>query len=105
MDEVAHPLVSEPLGEGGRVDDVAKEHGNLLDFAGKRAHRSLRLGFRRIGRGGRLLKTRRIEGGAALPTEFMSGRVGSAARRTYRTKWRAALPAELHAGRVVGIAS
>jgi len=33
-DEVVHPLGSEPFGERGRVDDVAKEDGNLFDFAG-----------------------------------------------------------------------
>ena len=33
VDEVAHPLGSEALGQRGRVDDVAKEHGNLLHFA------------------------------------------------------------------------
>ena len=80
MNEVAHPLVSEPLGEGGRVDDVAKEHGHLFDFAGERAHGPWGLRLRHIGRrGGRLLATLRVDGGAALPTEFVSGRVGSAA--------------------------
>src|ERR1700758_1595327 len=65
-DEVAHPLGSEPLRKGGRVDDVAKKDGNLLDFAGKSAHGPSHgpggLGLLHIGRRcGRVPETRRID--------------------------------------------
>jgi hypothetical protein len=35
-DEVAHCLGPEPLGERSRTDDVAKQHRDLFQFAGKR---------------------------------------------------------------------
>ena len=80
VDEIAHPLGSEAFGERGGVDDVAKENGDLLHFTGKRAHRSRDLGLWDIGlRCGRTLEARRVERGAALPAEFVLGRVGSAA--------------------------
>ena len=75
VDQVAHPLRSEAFGEGGRVDDVAKENGNLLHFAGKGVHPPGGLDFRR----GRLCETRRCERRPALPAEFVFGRVGCAA--------------------------
>lgn len=39
VDEIAHAFGAEALGEPRRVDDVAKQHGYLLHFAGQRACR------------------------------------------------------------------
>jgi len=50
LDEIAHPLGSEPIGQRRGLHDVAKQHRNLLDFPREHAlgvRSSLRAGLRR----------------------------------------------------------
>jgi hypothetical protein len=75
VDQIAHPFRSEAFGEGGRVDDVAIENGDLLDFARKGAHRPGGLEVRRD----RPSQTRCRERRPALPAEFVFWGVGGAA--------------------------
>ncbi len=83
MDELAHRLGSEALGQRRRVDHVAEQHGDLLQLAGKRAPGyqaagGLRLrdkGLRRT----RLVQARAVERCSALTAKLVLGRVGGAA--------------------------
>src|SRR5262249_9164754 len=82
--------------------DVAKQHADLLQFAGKRVfdivQRSGSVGLRRA----ELFQTRSTESCPALAAEFVLGRVSGAARRTDGAERRTALSTKVHAGGVVG---
>src|ERR1700730_15057645 len=101
-DEITHRLGPEPIGQGRRPHDVAKQHRDLFHFAGKRSPEpSGGFGYEWPARGV-LLQIRPAERRAALAAKPVFGRIARAARRTRDTQRRATLSAELHPGEIVG---
>ncbi len=103
-DKVAHRLGPEPLGEGSRTDDVAKQHRYLFHFGGKRCPgRCGRFGYEWPARNP-FLQTRLVQRLAAVAAKPMFGRIARAARRTRDPQGRATLSAKFHPGEIVGAA-
>ena len=101
VDEIAHRLGAEPLGQGRRADDVAEQYADLLHFADMRGRRTeTRCQHRRFG------ETRRTVGvewcGATAAEPVFRG-IGGAAGWARRSQRRRALSAEPHAGGILGV--
>ena len=109
IEQIVHRVGAEPLGQRGRADQVAEQHGDRLPLAGQRRPRgedSLGEVTRRVGIGRRrprrVLERRR--GGdrrAAGVTELGAGWQGCPTGRARQRQRLAALEAEARAGRVL----
>ena len=101
VDEIAHRLGAEPLGQGGRADDVAEQYADLLHLADMRGRGSqARRRQRRFGETRRAVSVERRGTAAAKP---VFRRIGGAAGRARGTQRRRALSAEPHAGGILGV--
>ena len=100
VDEIAHLLGAEPLGQGGRADDVAEQHADLLHLAHMRGRRG------QAGQGCGFGETRGVgaERCSAVSAKSVFGRVGGAAGRAGDTERRRALSAEPCSGGILGVA-